>query len=562
MKKTALTLIVSFCMMSVIYAQPVIQWQKSLGGTDSEYNSDVQATPDGGCIIVGTSSSFDGDVTGNHGGGDGWIVKLDVNGNIEWDRTVGGSASDELRGVALTADGGYVVVGNTYSDDGDVTGFHGGFLGNNMWVIKFDSMGNIEWNNCYGGTGNDFATRISQTSDGGYLFCGNTSSTDGDVTGFHPGPNPFGFYSDIWVVKIDNTGTLEWQKCLGGSKNEGAADCRETSDGGYIVSGTTWGSSDGDVIGNTDTVTTQNSSPFSVWIVKLDSAQNIVWQETYGGSGWDETNGNMILEDGGFTFLGFTNSSDGDVIGYHGDSTSSGRDFWLFHLDTVGIIQWQACFGADSSFILNGRNMTKTLSGGYAMAAEILQPDSDFPGYHPDPLNSLSADFAVVICDSARNSLWQHCYGSFLIDSPNSITTATDGGLIIAGNSGGNNGDVSGHHGPLNTDDIWILKLTQVPTGVQNQDQPIHAFKIYPNPVSNSAKIAFYLPASNMVNVTIYDLSGKVIKALLNENLNSGYQQLNWNCSNDDQQPVSNGIYFVRITSGGYTAHAKISVIR
>lgn len=562
MKKTVLTLIVSFCMVSGLHAQLAIDWQKSLGGTAHEFGSDVQATPDGGCIIVGSSESFDGDVTGNHGGGDGWLVKLDVDGNIEWDRTVGGSLSDGLNGVALTADGGYIAVGTTSSDDGDVIGFHGGFFGNNIWVVKFDSLGNIEWNNCYGGTGNEYGRRISQTSDGGYLFCGGTSSTDGDVTGFHPDPtNPFSFFSDIWVVKINSTGVLQWQKCLGGSKNEVSADCRETPDGGYLVTGTTWGSYDGDVIGNTDTVST-NSTPFAVWIVKMDATQNIVWQDTYGGSGWDEAKGPMILENGGYTFLGFTNSQDGDVIGYHGDSTSLGNDFWLVHLDTVGAIQWQKCFGADSSYILNGAGVVKTQSGGYAMAAEILIGDTDFPGYHANPVSTLSADYALVVSDSARNSLWQHCYGSYLNDAPRSITEAADGGFIIVGNSAGNDGDVSGHHGPLNTDDIWVLKLAQVPAGVQSPVNTIHTFKVFPNPVSNNAKIAFYLPASNNVTVTIYDMSGKVVKTLLNENLTSGYHELNWDCSYQDQQPVSNGIFTVRIAAGGYAAHSKVTVIR
>jgi hypothetical protein len=563
MKKSILVLIASFCLISGSFAQLVIDWQKSLGGTATENAADIKATPDGGCIIVGASSSFDGDVTGNQGGiSDGWIVKLDVNGDIEWERTVGGSAEDGLRGVALTADGGYIVVGNTSSDDGDVTGFHGGFLGNNIWVVKLDVLGNIEWNNCYGGTGSDFSRRISQASDGGYLITGNTSSQDGDVTGFHPGPNPFGLFQDIWVVKINSTGTIIWQKCLGGSKNEVAADFQETSDNGYIVSGTVWGSNDGDVIGNPDTVAAPNSSVFSVWIVKMDSLQNIEWQRTYGGTGWDDAVGTLIQENGGYTFLGLTASYDGDVIGYIGDSTSSGRNFWLVNLDAAGAIQWQACFGADSTFILNGAGLAKTQNGGYAMSSEISGSDSDFPGYHVDPLNPLSPDYALVVCDSARNVLWQHCYGSYLIDNPNSITITADGGIIIAGNSGGNNGDISGHHGPLNIDDIWVVKLVEVPAGLQNAVHPVHAFNVYPNPVSTNAKIAFYLRESHNVTVQIYDLTGKVTTTLLNENLSSGYHQVNWNCSSDGLQPVSTGVYTIRITAGEYTAYKKIAIIR
>jgi len=548
-------------MVSGIHAQFAIEWQKSLGGTDAEYGADVEATPDGGCIIVGSSGSFDGDVTGNKGGGDGWIVKLDVNGDIEWERTVGGSLSDNLSGVSLTADGGYIAVGITSSDDGDVTGFHGGFFGNNIWAIKLDSLGNIEWTNCYGGTSSEYSREIWQTSDGGFILLGGTSSMDGDVTGYHPGPNPFGLYNDMWVVKLNSTGVLQWQKCLGGSQNEFSRSIRETPDMGYIVSGSTWGSHDGDVIGNTDTLVA-NSTPISIWVVKLDSAHNIVWQDTYGGSRWDEPLRGMILEDGGYEFIGLTQSFDGDVIGFQGDTSTSARNFWLVHLDSAGIIQLQTCYGADSSYIINGAGMTKTQSGGYIMAGEILAPENDFPGYHIDTLNSSSTDFAVVITDSARNSIWQHCYGSYLLDSPHDLTIADDGGMIIVGNSGGNNGDVSGHHGPLNTDDIWVLKLADVPAGVQGPDKTVHAFKVYPNPVSSSAKIAFYLPSSSKVTVAIYDMSGKAVKTLLNEHVGSGYRELNWDCSSEYQQPVSSGIYIVRITAGGFSAHTKISVIR
>ncbi len=561
MKKATFTLLIALGMISGLHAQYAIQWQKSLGGTDSDIASDVKATPDGGCIVVGESWSYDGDVTGNKGSGDGWIVKLDASGNIEWERTLGGSMQDALRAVALTPDGGYVVVGNTSSDDGDVTGFNVGPFGDMIWVVKLDALGNIEWNDCYGGSGSDFARNISTTTDGGYTFIGNSTSTDGDVTGFHPPANPWEFSNDIWAVKINSTGVIEQERCFGGSKNEFPDDFRETPDGGYIILGETWGSSNGDVVGNTDTSIT-NSTAISAWVVKLDAAFNIEWQETYGGSKKDSPIGSIIPENGGYTFLALTGSNDGDVIGFHGDTVNFSQDFWLVHLNAAGIIQWQHCFGSDSSGAINPGGFTKMQNGGYAMACEITGQDSDYPGFHPDPLNTLTTDYGVVITDSLGTMPFQHCYGSFKIDKPSGVAQSADGGIIIAGNSGGNNGDVSGHHGPLDMDDIWILKLVDVPAGVQNPVNTVHAFNIYPNPVSTSAKIDFYLAADNQVTVSIYDMSGKLISTLMDEYLNSGYQQLNWDCQSDNRQMISNGVYMVKITAGNYAAYSKITILQ
>ncbi len=412
--------------VSALFSQPAIQWQKSLGGTGSESGSDVKATNDGGCIIVGSTASYDGDVTGFHGGySDGWIVKLDMYGDIEWERTVGGSSQDDLNSVALTPDGGYISIGYTTSDDGDVTGFHGGPFGDMIWVLKFDSTGNIEWNNCYGGTGDDYAGGISLTTDGGYLITGSTNSTDGDVTGYHPPPNPFDYGSDMWVVKINSTGVLQWQKCLGGSKGENGVGAEQTADNGYIVCGSTSGSYDGDVIGNITDTTSQ-----SAWIVKLDSAQRIVWQKVYGGTAFDGTLGLLPGPGNSYTLGCFTFSYDGDVIGSTSDSLNTIPNYWLVNIDSLGAIQWQNCFGGDTAF-MNGGKIAKT-AGGYAIGGGILDYESDFPGYHVNPLNSIYADYVVIESDSVGNLMYQHCYGGFSNDQGTGVAHTSDNGWLLS----------------------------------------------------------------------------------------------------------------------------------
>ncbi len=172
--------------------QDALQWQKALGGSEEDLLSSIIGTNDGGFIASGFTGSNDGDVSGNHGSVDGWVVKLDSGGDIQWQRCVGGSGIDQLYSVVATADGGYVAVGSTNSSDGDVSGSLGGPDG---WVVKLDSLGNVLWDHSLGGSGTDILRNIRKTSDGGFVVAGETGSTDGYATGNHGG-------NDMWIEKL------------------------------------------------------------------------------------------------------------------------------------------------------------------------------------------------------------------------------------------------------------------------------------------------------------------------------------------------------------------------
>ena len=145
--RTYITLCFLFVVAFANAQAPAIQWQKSLGGSNNDYAYAIRQTTDGGYIVAGYSSSNDGDVTGNHGGLDYWVVKLNSTGNIEWQKSLGGSSNDKAYAIQQTADGGYIVAGFSYSIDGDVTGNHGAF---DYWVVKLNSTGNIEWQKSLG----------------------------------------------------------------------------------------------------------------------------------------------------------------------------------------------------------------------------------------------------------------------------------------------------------------------------------------------------------------------------------------------------------------------------
>lgn len=238
-----------------------IQWQKLLGGTYEDYGRSILQTADGGYIVGCAASSFDGDVTRPLRYEDFWIVKLNSSGNIEWQKAYGGSEIEELNRIIQTKDGGFIAVGITLSNDGDVVGFHG-FI--DIWVIKISATGTLEWQKTLGGTKNDrggkdyggFGASIIQTKDGGYLVGGDTMSNDGDVSGNHNAYSP-----DAWVVKLSNTGAIQWQKCLGGSNEERSYSIVQTADNGYLMVGL-GNSYDGDLSAITD----HNKT---LWILKL-----------------------------------------------------------------------------------------------------------------------------------------------------------------------------------------------------------------------------------------------------------------------------------------------------
>ncbi len=208
MKNLALILLLSFS-LAKSYAQPAIQWEHAYGGSDQDAANCIRQTSDSGYIVAGYSISTDGDVTGGHGSYDYWVVKLSRTGSIQWEKTYGGSDQDLANCIQQTTDGGYIVAGRSRSTNGDVTGNHGM---DDYWIVKLSSTGALQWQKSFGGSSNDAATSIQQTTDGGYIVAGYSNSFDGDITSSR-GMN------DYWMVKLTSTGTMVWQKSFGGTSS-------------------------------------------------------------------------------------------------------------------------------------------------------------------------------------------------------------------------------------------------------------------------------------------------------------------------------------------------------
>lgn len=302
----------------------VIQWQKSLGGSRSEIARSVKQTSDGGYIVCGETKSDNGDVgfSYNTDTWDAWVVKLNSVGNIEWSKVIGGVGHDYLRSIQQTSDGGYVAAGGSTSANGETNNEWGNY---DYWVLKLDNLGNIQWEKTFGIDQFDFARSISKTSDGGYILNGITSTYNGAIS----------VSSDFWIIKLDSSGNIQWEKILGGSSYESGFFIKQTMDGGYIGAGNST-STDGDITGN-------NGSG-DYWVVKLDNSGNLQWQKNLGGSNFDSANSIQQTTDGDYIVSGFTSSNDGDVIGNHG-----GNDFWILKLNAFGNVQWKKSLGGSEN---------------------------------------------------------------------------------------------------------------------------------------------------------------------------------------------------------------------
>ena len=305
MKSFIFFLILTFFFVTSSRSQTAIKWQNTIGGNGSDPLFTAIPTIDGGFIMGGYSSSNAScDKSQNNFGiaGDYWLVKLDHVGNVQWEKTLGGSDDDWLYCIEQAADSGYLVGGKSMSNiSGNKTENSKGYF--DYWLIKLSPTGDIEWQKVIGGNGEDDLFSIHKTKDGGYILGGGSSSTiSGDKT-----DNGYG-YLDYWIVKVDSSANIQWQKTFGGDEYDQYCTAEPTADGGYIVGGITKSG----ISGNK---TEEAFGQFDFWILKLDSVGNIEWQNSIGGNQEDEyteihqtNNGGYILGGTSFSDISFESS--------------------------------------------------------------------------------------------------------------------------------------------------------------------------------------------------------------------------------------------------------------
>lgn len=380
--------------LAIIWAgcQSPSEPERVTGGTD--FGLYVQQTADSGYVLVGETDSF------GAGQSDVWLIKTDPNGTVQWHRTYGGSLKDWGYTVAQTTDGGYIVIGSTYSiGAGDA----------DIWLIKTVADGTLEWDRTFGSDNADLGYFVQQTLNGGFILAGETSSIGAgasdayliltDPSGDLLWEHPFGGQGidigyavqqtldegfiltgltdslgvglkDLLLIKTDPAGAVEWSRPYVYGNYATGRSVRQTPDGGFIVAGFYRSNLGNDII----------------WLVKVDGSGILEWDHTYAGPGNDRAASIWPTTDGGFAVTGISQSYGSGL-----------NDAFLLKIDAVGTKQWNRFYGGKSWD--TGRCIQQTFDGGYILTGTT----QSFGGADPDAW--------LIKTDSAGTELWRRIFG-------------------------------------------------------------------------------------------------------------------------------------------------------
>ncbi len=355
--------------------QGKILWRTLIGGRGDERLGEVVSTLDGGFLVIGTTYSSDGDITQNAGGSDIFVAKVDAQGNLSWLQTFGGRGDDQGLAALQTQDGGFLIGGESgsinHSANPEVR-HHGGL---DSWVAKLSSEGKLEWERLLGGSKNEQVCRLHQLRNGHFWVVNNADSPDGDVAQYLGG-------KDIWLTELDEEGDLLRQFTYGGSDNDDVHASAFDSLGNLILGGTTF-SDDGDL--------PTPKGKGDCWVLKIDPQGDIVWSEVFGGPRPEGINDLIISKDGGAVFCGLTwsQAGEGDI-----EANQGYYDAWLVKIDQNGQRVWSRTLGYAGKDVLS--SLIQVPNGGYVGLGYVVQD----PRGALLPTHSGMADFWLVNFDN------------------------------------------------------------------------------------------------------------------------------------------------------------------
>ena len=350
----------------------VASFVESFGDRGWDRGTAVLQTPDGGYIVAGITESFGAQ------GSDIGLLRTDGSGNLVWLRTIGGSGGDGAYSLWQTSDGGYIMAGATSSY---------GAGGSDFYLVRTDALGNELWYKTFGGSGQEEAYSVQQTSDGGYVLVG---FTQGSVS----------WTSHIYLVKTDAFGDSTWSKTLGDTSGSCGCTVRQTADGGYVIVGN---------IGYSDTL--------SMYLLKTDASGSELWKRRFVGCGWSGGQCVQQTTDGGYILVGADYFDDKGHV-------------WLIKTDSLGNTVWSRTFGGGSENI--GYWVQQTTDGGYILTGKVDSLGAGTPGVW------------LIKIDAFGNKLWSRTPTGHKYDRGRCVQQTTDGGYIIAGdmNTGHGFGDI------------------------------------------------------------------------------------------------------------------------
>jgi len=391
-------ILISF--LSVDYASGenkgnAITWDKTFGGNSDDMGFSITQTENGGYAIAGYAilprrkkkddwrSKLGYVILEKSKERDFWIIKLDKNGNMEWDEIFGEERTDVARSIIQTKDEGYAVVGSIWTKYAGKRDF---------WLIKLGENGNKKWEKTFNKDEQDIAYSIIQTKDGGYAIAGGTGKR---------------FWGEVncWVIKLDAKGNMEWDNDFGEIGWDEIYSIIQTKDGGFIAAGSTW---------------SKGAGRGNVYIAKLNKRGNLIWDKTFGGSDYDEARSIIQTDDGSYAIAGFTISED-----------TGDRNVWIIKLDKNGNKVWDRTFGGTSEDWAN--SIIQTEDRGYMVAGWTSS------------MGAGKTDVWIIKLNKRGDLVWDRAFGGSEDDEAHSIIQTEDGGYAVAGwteSKGAGNADV------------------------------------------------------------------------------------------------------------------------
>jgi hypothetical protein len=464
-----------FILPAYLVAQvPGTLWTKTLGGSLGEQGYDIQQTSDGGFIVAGQTFSF------GAGAGDAWLVRLNSNGDTLWAHTygTGGGSYESAHSVHQTSDDGFILAGSVFAGSTS-----------NAYLVKTDANGVAEWTQTIGGFDTDNAYSVLQTNDGGYIICGDTRS-------FHNG-----FGSSVWLIRTNSVGDTLWTKVYGGSSYQGGKSIKQTTDDGFIVTGSY-----------------NNGGPTSteVWLLKTDANGDTLWTKTFGGNNPQEGNDVLQTDDGGYLIAG----------------SQSWSDIWLLKTNSTGDTLWTKTYPGS---IEHGNCLSHASDNGFIVTG------SDFNG-----------DLLVIRTDENGDLLWSSAYDGGISDAGRAVIQVAGGGYIVCGSTDSTGGG--------NTD-IWLIRLDSDGTNSVNEEPDVvNQFQLnqnYPNPFNPKTNIGFRIADFGFASLKVYDLLGREVATLVDEYKPAGSYEVEFEASH-----LSSGVYLYKLSAGEFTNTKKLILLK
>lgn len=432
------------------------------------------------------------------GNTDVYLIRTDSNGDTLWTKTFGGTFYDRGNSVQQTSDGGFIIVGETSS-------FGAGNA--DVYLIRTNSNGDTLWIKTYGGDDSDRGYSIQKTSDDGFIIAGETKS-------FGAG------YYDAYLIRTNSNGDTLWTKTYGGTGDDHSYSIYQTNDSGFVVAG------------QKEAFSAIDPDNIDAFLIRLNSNGDTLWTKTYDATDYDVGYSVQQTNYGGFIITGSI---------YDVDATT--EDVYLIHTNSNGDTIWTRTFGGYS--MEAGSCVKQTLNGEFIISGYTWSIGAGF------------YDVYLIRVDTEGSTLWEQTYGGTEYDEGNSIQQTSDGGFIIAGatQSFGAGGS-----------DVYLIRLDTITTGIKKcnpannfiADNYIVSFDYKNNLIS----IHYGVPYSSSVKIEAYDIQGKLVNKIVDKFLQKGYYSVKWDTKQGNNKSLAGGVYFLKLSVNGFALSRKVTIVR